>query len=357
MIADHNTDRGGYVAVIALPMARISGFNRCALARAVVALLLAGCGVLPLSPAKVSPSNGQPQISALAAQRDHGHSWMLPEARGDNLLYVSDGVSGNVFIFSYPQAKEVGEITGFNVPEGACVDNAQNVFIVVQDSGIIYKFRHGGTKPIASIRDRGGSSPLGCSVSSATGDLAVVNGVGAPISSSSYGPPNVAVYTVARGKPKIYSDPNLSELYFCSYDDAGNLFIDGTDYSNNTVLIELPKRSKTFRNIAVQPTIKDPGGVGWDGRHVVVADRKGPSGYAVVYRFTIKGDKGIEVGSTVLGGDVYVISFWIQNRTLIGGDPGAGAVRFWKYPEGGTATTTISGFRDPAAMTISLASK
>jgi len=60
------------------------------------------------------------------------------------------------------------------------------------------------------------------------------------------------------------------------------------------------------------------------------------------------------VGSTVLGGDVYVISFWIQNRTLIGGDPGAGAVRFWKYPEGGTATTTISGFRDPAAMTISL---
>lgn len=340
------------MAVIALPIARVSGFNHYALSFVVVAALLSGCGALPLSPSK-----GQAEISAIAAQGDRGHSWMLAEAKGDNLLYVSDGVSGNVFIFSYPQAKEVGEITGLNLPEGACVDNAQDVFIVLEDSGIIYKYRHGGTKPIARLRDRGGSFPLGCSVSSASGDLAVVNESGRPISSSSYGPPNIAVYKAAGGKPKIYSDPNLSIMYFCSYDGAGNLFIDGTDYSNDTVLIELPKGSKTFRNIVVQQTIKDPGGVEWDGRHVAVADRTGASGYAVVYRFTIKGDKGIEVGSTVLGGDVYVISFWIENHTLIGGDPGAGAVRFWKYPAGGTATTTISGFRDPAAMTISLAPK
>jgi hypothetical protein len=300
-----------------------------------------------------------PQTSAVATHADRGKSWMLPEAKTEDLLYVSDGVSGNIFVLSYPGGKQVGEVTGLNEPEGSCVDKAQDVFVVIHGSQHINEYRHGGTKPIARLQDPAGpaGSPLGCTINPITGDLAVTNEIGSSEGSSNYGPPNVAVYGGARGKPTIYADSNLGTFWFCSYDDKGNLFVDATDDSNNTVLVELPKGGKIFANVAIQQTINNPGGVQWDGKYVAVADRTASSGNAVVYRFAVKHGKGVEIGATELDKDDYVISFWIQSRNLIGGNGSDGTLQFWNYPAGGTATKTISGFHNPAAMAVSFASK
>jgi hypothetical protein len=286
---------------------------------------------------------------------------MLPEEKGNDLLYVSDGISGNVHVLSYPQGDEVGELTGLSVPEGTCIDSAQDVFIVIQGSARINVYRHGGTKPIAHLRDiaKERGAPLGCSISPTTGDLAVVNQFGPSYSSSNYAPPNVVIYKAARGKPTVISDPNLSAMYFCGYDGDGNLFVDGTStYPFRTVLAELPKGSNAFRNVALQEAINDPGGVQWDGADLAVADRSGPSGTAVVYRLAIRHLKARVVATVQLDDDGYIVSFWIQGSRLIGGDLKHGSkktVRYWKYPAGGRSTKTFLGFTDPAAMTVSLA--
>jgi len=60
-----------------------------------------------------------PQIAALQSQsalRDRSGSWMLPEAKSEDLLYISD-VTG-VHVFSYPKGTLVGDLTGFASPQG-----------------------------------------------------------------------------------------------------------------------------------------------------------------------------------------------------------------------------------------------
>jgi hypothetical protein len=56
---------------------------------------------------------------------------MAPEAKRNELLYVSDYSSpyrsNDVLVYSYPQGKLVGKLTGFTEPAGECVDSAGNV--------------------------------------------------------------------------------------------------------------------------------------------------------------------------------------------------------------------------------------
>ncbi|HLY01118.1 MAG TPA: hypothetical protein VKR56_01330 [Candidatus Cybelea sp.] len=311
--------------------------------------MLAACGS--------QPPSAMPYTSAPAAHAASRTSRMLAEAKSEDLLYVADGVGGNLFIYSYPRGDEMAEVMGLGEPEGTCVDKAQDVFVVMSDSGRVNEYRHGETKPFARLQDASGGPPLGCSVSPTTGDLAVTNESGPYEGSSNYGPPNITIYKAARGKPKIYSDTSVGVMWFCAYDDKGNLFVDATDDSNNTVLVELPSGGSTLTTIPLEQQSINPGGVQWDGQYVDVADRTGLSGNAVIYQFAIKHGKGVVAGSTVLANDQYVISFWIQGRKLIAGNPGDRTVQFWNYPAGGQATETLTGFYNPAAMAISLAPK
>ena len=82
--------------------------GRYALCGAVAAALLAGCGG---SQPPIGAPGAMPQSSALqsqSAQRDRSGSWMLPEATSEDLLYVSDGFYGDVFVYSYRKHNYVG---------------------------------------------------------------------------------------------------------------------------------------------------------------------------------------------------------------------------------------------------------
>ena len=76
-------------------------------------------------------SNSQPAGSAagpLPAQAAHSShdangSWMLAEAKSDDLVYVSDNYNGIVDVYEYGKSKQVGALRGFDEPTGQCVNH------------------------------------------------------------------------------------------------------------------------------------------------------------------------------------------------------------------------------------------
>src|SRR5579871_2302761 len=73
------------------------GLGRNALCSCVAAAVLTGCGG---SQPPIAAMGAMPQSSAAVTQAKHRGSWMLPEAKNDDLLYVSN--SYTVTAYSYP---------------------------------------------------------------------------------------------------------------------------------------------------------------------------------------------------------------------------------------------------------------
>jgi hypothetical protein len=292
-----------------------------------LAAMLVACSASP------SPKVGLP-IVATRAEGIGGASWMAPEAKSEDLLYLSDMVANDVVVYSYPRGQLVGTLSGFGKPRSECVDSSGNIWIADIEGLDVVEYAHGGTTPIASLSTFG--PPLSCAVDPTTRDLAVSGGLSGTV---------VSIYHErSHGRwsdPKRYSDAALGVPYFGGYDSAGNLFIDGLTRSKNRrfVLAELPRRSQNFQNIAVSQSISVPGQVQWDGKHLAIGD----SGVApsVVYRFSIAGSTATEVGKTTLGGSTSVRQFWIAGHTLVGPDFKRD-VGFWRYPAGGSPTKMLA---------------
>ena len=201
-----------------------------------------------------------PWSVAAAAHPDRGRSWMAPDAKTNDLLYISSLSNGDVYVYSYPHDRLKGTLTSFSSPAGECVDKSGDVFITSK-SGIL-EYAHGGTTPIATLKDAG--SAQGCSVDPKTGNLAVTN-----YSTTSSHQGNVAIYKDAKGSPTYLTDSKIYHEYFCGYDNAGNLFVDGFEIAASVVkLSEIPSGRTVFKNITLNQTITGAGGVQWDGKHL-----------------------------------------------------------------------------------------
>ena len=139
-------------------------FSRCALTSCVVVVLLTGCGA---AQPQIAGSGATPQSRTIATHAGRGRSWMLPEARKGDLLYVSSPGQGMVYVFTYPGGQPDGMLTNIPYPYGLCSDKHGNVFVVSWSSesgpGSILEYAHGGSKPIATLTD-GDNMPAQCSV-------------------------------------------------------------------------------------------------------------------------------------------------------------------------------------------------
>jgi hypothetical protein len=324
----------------------ISGSGRYALKSCVAVAFLAGCGVS-------QPPIGAPGAMPLTALPTHayrGTSWMLPDARRHDLLYVSNWGTSTVTVYTYPQGSPVGTLTGFTQPYGECVDKHGDVFITNNNASDILEYPHGSSSPSATISDAD-EHPAGCSINPINGDLAVNN---AYTVSNEAGSISLYHYSGKHGWsfPKVYSDSNFFYMYFCGYDNKGDLFVDGfTAYDGSVVLAVLPAGHKTFTDLKLQQAINVPGGVMWDGRYMTLVD----SGLqpSVVYRFVAKAGTATVVGSTSLSGSD-VVQYWIDGNRIVGPQPNSDSVGIWSYPAGGQAITSITqDLEGPAGLTIS----
>jgi hypothetical protein len=289
---------------------------------------------------------GSPALGLLhqsGGVRDAGRSWMAPDAKKHDLLYLSDESADDVYVYSWPGLELKGTLTGFDAPNGECADNAGDVFVTNEDQSEILKYAHGGTIPIKTLGDSG-EYPVGCSVDSKTGDLAVTN-----IDTTKGGAGSVAIYPGASGMAKTYMAPLFYYYFFCGYDGRGNLFVDGTDAGSAFEFAELPRRGNAFRTITLDQTIDFPGGVQWDGQHLAIGDQEQP----YVYEFAIRGSSGTLVGSTPLDNTNDVSQFWIASRKIVAPDFLNNEEQIFKYPAGGSAIKSIPNISTPIGSALS----
>jgi hypothetical protein len=305
------------------------GFPLCAMLALLVAAF-SGCGSAQLA--------GPPTAGSILAS---GAS--VPKS----LLYVTDVGANAVYVYSYPQGALVDTLTGFNSPVRDCSDTLGHVYITNTESQEILEFAHGGKQAIATLHDPG-YLPWDCSVDPTTGALAAT---GYGTSGSNRG--SVAIFSGGSGSPKVYHAHGVQAYLFCTYDDQGNLFVDGLNYKYGFVLIELRKGAKKFDRIVVHQRFRAWGGIRWDGTYLAIGD-----GSTAIYDFTIKGKKAKRVHVVPLRGAVDVAQFWLDGNTLIAPDGPNGAnhdVGIWKYPKGGKPAKLIGkgSFQNPSGATVS----
>jgi hypothetical protein len=314
-------------------------------ALAATAALLAACGE---SQPPIGAPGAMPQSRTTATHADRSGSWMLPEAKNEDLLYVPDFFADDVDVYSYPAAKAVGKLTGFDAPQGECVDTAGDVWITNEYSAQITEYAHGGVSPIATLSDSG-YLPLDCSVDPTTGNLAVTN-----LLTTDGEQGTVAVYTAAKGAPTLYSDlRKMFTVYFCGYDNKGNLFVDGRQFPlggsqvGQFQFAEILKGSNTFTNIALDKKVLYPGGIHWDGAYVALGNLlKGE-----IYQTS----SGNIVNTVSLKRRTSAIDFDVESKhVLIGLDSGQGEMGVWNYPSGGAAVRMLRlpHRNEPAAIEV-----
>ena len=310
----------------------MKGFNF--LSACCAAALLAGCGGAQ-SPLGLPVTGATQSVPAARAIR----TWMSPDARRHDLLYVSDD-SGFVYVFQYPNGKLVGTLGGFEGSSGLCADPKGDVFVTNTNGEVVLEYAHGGKKPIATFLEFG-AFPNGCAVDPASGNLAVMNFATSP----SQGPGNVAIYPNAQGNPTYYTAKNFMEYLFGGYDPNGNLFIDGMNNgTTQSLFAELPKGGSSLKNLTVDETIGYPGGIQWDGKYVAIEDDLKDT----IYRMNFAGSAGTTAGTVHLSARSHLlVQFWLQDGTLVvpyGASPRTvKKIGLWKYPDGGNPTASFDG--------------
>lgn len=311
---------------------------RSAFACIAVSAVLAACA---------GPAGTQMAGAFAPAARFVVGSHILPDAKMQpSLLYVSSILSDDVYVYSYPAGKAEGTLTGFDDPYGLCSDAAGNVWIVDDGANEIVEYAHGGTKPIATLKDPG-EYPEGCAVDPVTGNLAVTNFY------ATSGAGSVAIYAHAHGSPKLISDPNFQEYRFCGYDNKGDLYVGGVTSSLEFVFAKLLRGKKVFSAVKLKQSIEWPGGVAFDGSDIAVGDTDTSEVYLT------NGKKGKIVGTVSLSDANYVNQFWIvpategkANAVLVAPSQDGNVVGFYAYPAGGAPTKTIT-VQEPFGATVS----
>jgi hypothetical protein len=283
-----------------------------------------------------------------AAPATYANPATPPRAANDALLYVVDNGANTVSYLSYPKGKTLGTLTGFGSVNGSCVDAKGDVFITDSHNSELDEFAHGGNTILKQLADTQ-DYILGCAVDPVTGNLAVAT---QPRKSS---PGGVAIFTHAKGKPKRFDGSSVVLPSRCTYDDEGNLFVDGSDGHAQFALAELPRKSKSFVPISLDESIVAAGGLHWDGTYLAVDDQGAGYQGSTVYRFAISGSSGTTVSKVALRGSRDVDDFWIDGNKLIGPDQGVSSavVRVWKYPSGGKPQRSFGSFVFPVSDVLS----
>ena len=118
-------------------------------------VLVAGCSA---SQGQLSSTVPARPNAAINSHAERGGSWMAPDVKASDLLYIADDGTNDVYAYAYPHIKLKGTLTGFAVPYGECVDNVGDVFIVDMGGSDIVEYAHGGSSPIAVLSDPGYSA-------------------------------------------------------------------------------------------------------------------------------------------------------------------------------------------------------
>lgn len=295
------------------------------------------------------PARVPAQTNAPAA----AHSWILPEAKREALVYESDSYNNVVDIYKYGTNKQVGVLVGFDAPSGLCVDAQGDVWVTTSSGYSASEYPHGGTASIRTVRTDG--EAVGCAVNPVNGDLAIGN------SDTPMGPGNgdLQIFKTVGRKPKDYYQINCAWVEAPGYDPNGNLYVEA-DSNAGWGVCELPVNGKELVQLKVDRKIPRQGNVMWDGKYIAFSARGlGSRGNIVIYQAIASASALKVVGKTLLtdpcGYFTDVFPFFVVGKRNI---PGKGhqdsAVAgsnyacpreydYWSYPAGGNPSRVVTG--------------
>lgn len=241
-----------------------------------------------------------PQSRVVDTHGQRGGSWMLPEAKSQDLVYVSDRSSLLVYT---TRGKQVGAIEYLSDP-GVCSDAQGNVWIT--NGGIALEFPHGGTVPINEVYTPDYYAAVSCAVDSTTGSLALTL-------YASGKAPEIAVYQTTSETPQLYGDTDFSYFTYPAYDTAGNLYVNG-GRGRKVLLGELPTGAGAITTITLNKKLGAVGGLQWDGKYLAVGDGR----YNVVYQVSVSGSTATVQTSTHFFGWRFnqPVQFWLNNGII-----------------------------------------
>ncbi len=156
---------------------------------------------------------------------------------------------------------------------------------------------------------------------------------------------DIAVYRDAQGSPTIYFSEYFTRPAFCTYDDAGDLFID-EGFGN---IGEMPSGGNSFAQIYLNYNIS-PQSLQWlNGALVTPGGTYGDHGSERIFQVAVSGSSGTvtEIARLHNHGDTNPERYfadWIQGRTIVGPDESNGfqdVINFWHYPRGGHPIKTL----------------
>jgi hypothetical protein len=298
---------------------------------------LAGCGTQSVAPA--------PPQHAASARAD---------TASQDLLYVSDVNTDDVYALRYPRGGLVFTLTGFGQPDGLCSDAEGNVFVTnyLYDNAVEYA--HGARTPTKTFIAPGATSA--CSVDPTTGNLAVV------FSSYSKGT-GVAVFPSAQGSPVVTYSGAGAILTHGGYDNEGNLFLDGDTNGRAWGFFVLPKSGGPILYVTLSGgSFSKSGQIQWDGKHMAVLDESLDTVSRIKFhrpRGARNHWSGTVLGVTTLKECGAGLQSWIQGSAIIVpcSAHNVAHVKVFDYPAGGHPIKTVgrSILLIPAAVTVSVA--
>jgi hypothetical protein len=272
-------------------------------------------------------------------------SFPVGERSTPPMVYASIPDEGYVYGFNWQSFDIAVQLTLSEV-QGLCSDRAGNVF--VPTGPVVYEYAHGASTPKVTLENT--FEGASCAVDPTSGDLAVLN------DPTRKGAVTVNIFSQAQGKPKTYSFSKFAYVKFGSYDNDGNLFLDGMGLgSRGFLLTELPSNKTKFVNILVRKYIGSAGGVVWDGQYLAIADGKGAAN-SPIYRFAISGKVSKLQGSVTLDESCGVQQFAVYKGTVVAasGCTTDADLAYWKYPEGGSPVAASGNWGDNLAYGVTL---
>ena len=279
-------------------------------------------------------------------------SWIKADAQRESLLYISE--SNGVTIYSNPSGNTftlVGELFGFQLPGGECVDKHGNIFVTDLNARTIVEYAHGSVTPKAVITDNLGQ-PYMCAVDQKSGRLAVTD-----LSDANGNEPgNVLVYSSPSAQPTEYSGAAVYEPLFCGFDSKGNLFVDAYDSGFHGLFSELANGSSSFVGLSISGgTLNIPGGVQADGTEILLGDSYDPK--TQIYQLSVSGTTATVVNKIALASTHSLPVFTLfgsgSTESIIAPDYDYNSVQIYSYPGGSLLGSVTGGISYPIAAVIS----
>jgi hypothetical protein len=194
--------------------------------------------------------------------------------------------------------------------------------------GEVLEFAHAATSPEKTFILPGGTSNSGastCAVDNRSGDVAV------PTEYGRYRP-YIVIFKNGNAKLAKRHPIDMKNPIGLSYDNAGNLYVVGTQGSGAT-LFELPRGQTSFVEIAVDLRTTEPQGtVQWTSHHLTIESFN----QKAIYQISISGRHGKVIGETQLESPkTHILQSWIYGSTVFAIDGNAHHFAYWPYPAGG----------------------